>query len=399
MTYEAPGRVEELSDDLRARWNFEIFRAYEALQDLQTRFFEIDPGALKQPRVTSGVAWPADPFGPTFCADDGRVRALCDWAARGRQMLHNEYCEYAVLEGEDATGRPRPKRVQVTTELREYWLTLATYDPEQVLAAAADVLGSEPGWSELYGVSNPRALDEGDRRRCFATEMAGHGNDPELEAAGVPRNPRRGLNTENAVFMTHPINGLDDLLYILLFGARRFVVPGPDGAPRRAGKDEVFAAAGLPQLACRHADPTTAMAAYEAVLADRALSVANPLGVYLRPFNRHLLQVDGAPIDEGWVRWSRGKDGLYQRLELGPSDEDDAFLDDIEVAVGAERQPLTGGYQLLKILEVGPLIATGEAEPASETEFAEVPAADPIECRSTGICKKVIELEAERSRV
>jgi len=42
-----------------------------------------------------------------------------------------------------------------------------------------------------------------------------------LVAAGVPAQPTGRLNTDNALFMTHPINGLDDLLYIM-FGAKPY---------------------------------------------------------------------------------------------------------------------------------------------------------------------------------
>lgn len=395
MAYEVPGRAERVGAELVDRWNEEIARAYEARGDLHTRFFALDPGTLEQAQVTEGVTWPADPLEPTFCTDDEMVRALCDWDSRGRHAFHNEYCEYAVVRRVDAGGRARPKRVQVTTELREYWLTLATHDPEQLLAAATDVLGEEPPWTELYGVADPGALDGEERRRRFAIAMAGHGHDRALEDAKVPRDPIGRLNTENAVFMSHPINGLDDLIFIVLFGARRFAVRGPDGQLRRAERDDIFAGRERRRFACRHADPAAALAAYGAVLGAKALSFANPLGVYLRPFNHDVLELAGEPIPEEWVRWRRGEEGMFQRLELGPGDEDDAFLDDIELTVGQERQRLTGGHQLMKMLEAGPLLATGATKPASEDELEEIPAAGLIECHRTGICDEVAKLEKE----
>lgn len=398
MTYEAPGRVRDLGDELGGRWNAEVRRAYERQRKLHTRFFVLDPGELVEPAVTSGVTWPANPLEPTFCEDDATVRALCDWLPRARNALHSEYCEYAVVHREDGDGRMRPKRVQVTTELAEYWLTLAVHSPARLRAEAADVLGEEPAWAQLYGVADPEALDEEERRLRFAIAMAGHGGDAELERAGVPRDPQGRLNTENAVFMTHPINGLNDLLYIALFGARPYAVKGRGEFPGRATSNDIFAAAKVPHLACRHADPAAAAAAYGAVLGSRALSFANPLGMYLRSFNDEPLQVGGEPIPPEWVRWGRGREGMHQRLELGPGDEDDAFLDDIEVAVGNERQRLAGGYQLLKLLEVGPLLATGKTEPADRAELVEIPVAGPIECSRTDICRTVAELKAERER-
>ncbi len=394
MAFEVPGRAEQVSAELVGLWNEEIKRAYEARGDLHTRFFALDPGALEQPQVTDGVTWPADPLEPTFCTDDEGVRALCNWGSRGRHALHNEYCEYAVVHRVDASGRPRPKRVQVTTELREYWLTLATHDPEQLLAAATDVLGEEPPWTELYGTADPGAHEE-ERRRRFAVTMAGHGKDPVLEEAKVPRDPIGRLNTENAVFMSHPINGLDDLIFIVLFGARRFAVRDSGGELRRAERDDIFAGPEQQRFACRHADPAAALAAYGAVLAARAVSFANPLGMYLRPFNHRVLEFAGETIPQAWVRWSRGEEGMFQRLELGPKDDDDAFLDEIEFSVGQERQRLTGGHQLVKMLEVGPLLATGATSPATKEELEEIPVGNPIECHRTGICDDVGKLERE----
>jgi len=393
MSYEAPGRVEPLTDQLADAWNAVIAEAYKGRRKLHSRFFSLEPTELNGPEVVS-VTWPADPLEPTFCTDGESVRSLCDLGDRGRHALHNEYCEYAVAYGFDDRGRRRPRRVQFTTELAEYWLVLATLDPDRLLAAVADVLGEEPSWPELYGVANPHRLGEGERRLRFAATMAGHGEHACLKDAEVPLHPTGRLNRENAIFMTHPINGLDDLLYIVLFGARPVIVREPGGGHRPARRDEIFAK--QQRLACRHADPAAAMSAHRAVLDGKALSFANPLGVYLHPFNTELLQVGEQPIPAAWIRWSRGEEGMHQRLVFGPGDEEDVFLDEVEVLLGQERQRLTGGYQLLRLLEVGPRLAVGATEPPSEEELKETEPGASIECRKTCVCAAVSELEAER---
>jgi hypothetical protein len=394
MGYDVPGRAEQASDELVGFWNEEIERAHEALGEIHSRFFAHDPATLGQPQMNVGVTWPADPLEPTYCTSSGTVRELCDWGNRGRQLLHNEYCEYAIVRRVDTRGRERPKRVQVTTELREYWLTLAMHDPEQLLAAASNAIGEEPQWSELYGVDDPWALDKDERRQRFAVTVAGHGNNRQLEETGVPRDPIGRLNTDNALFMSNPINGLDDLIFVALFGARRFAVRGGDGKLRRAERHDIFVGPNR-RIACRHADPAVALAAYRTVLADRTVGFANPLGVYIRPFNHGMLEVAGEAIPDSWVRWSRGEAGMFQRLELGPGDDDEAFLDDIELTVGQERQRLRGGHQLLRMLEVGPLLATGPTSPAREDEYEEVPAGHPIECHRGGLCDEVAMLERD----
>jgi hypothetical protein len=376
MTYEAPGRADAVDEPLAERWNEEIAKVYRAESERHTRFFALDPETLTRPQATDAVSWPADPLEPTFCADDEVVRALCDRGDRGRNALHNEYCEYAVLHREDRRGRQRPKRIQVTTELREYWLTLAAHDPAQLRRTAGEILAREPSWEELYGAGDPFELPQEERRQRFASAAA-------------------RLNAERALFMSNPLNGLDDLLFVVLLGARRYAVRDGGGNARRAEKEDIFAVGERQRLACRHADPAAALAAYEAVLAGRAVGFANPLGIYIRPFNQSLLEVAGGPVPVSWVRWSRGDEGMFQRLEIGPGDEEDGFLDEIELTVGQERQRLTGGYQLVRLLEVGPLLATAETRTADEEEFEWIPAGSPVDCSHTGICEKLAELEAD----
>ena len=43
----------------------------------------------------------------------------------------------------DANGRRRPKCVHFSTELREYWVTIAKKDSDKLLEIATEVLGFE----------------------------------------------------------------------------------------------------------------------------------------------------------------------------------------------------------------------------------------------------------------
>lgn len=400
MPYDAPGRADVLDPALVDAWNAtiqsnhqEVLRELSNLGVSESRFFTLDPDELTEAKTVDVVHWPGDPLEPTFCVNRETVRTLCDWGVRGRHVLQNEYCEYAVVGKADASGRIRPKRIQLTTELPEYWTCLATHDPDRLRAVATAILGEEPPWHELYGVSEPHGLSKDERRLEFAETLAGHGNHKDLKDAGVPRDPRGRLNTENALFMTYPINGLDDLIFIVLFGARRFAVRQGDGTFRRAEANDIFAG-DLQELVCRHADPTAALGAYDLVLDSRRLAFADPLGMYIRTFNPDLLLFDGKPLPQAWVRWSRGDEGMRQRLELGPGDDDDAFLDQIVVNVG-EPEPLVGGYQLIKLLEVGPLIATAPTREANEDEFTLLEAGASVNCRETSICERVNDLKEE----
>jgi hypothetical protein len=392
MAYRSPGLADDLPDELLDAWNDQIAAALRATDAPESRFFEIDAAKLTDPDVIRGVSWPGDPLEPTKCADVARVvRELSDWGFEGRHALQNEYCEYAVVRRNDASGRSRPKRVQITTELREYWMSIAIHDPERLREIASAALGREVEFGELYG-GDPGGMSPEQREVGFATEVAGSAGVERLADAGVPLQPSGALNRENALFMTHDINGVDDMIYIVLFGARRFAVRTPDGF-RDATADEIFTDAGLNALACRHADPAAAMGAYGAVLDSKQIAFLDPLGMYLRGFNEDLISIDGAPVPEEWIRWSRGEPGMHQRLELGPGDDDDAFLDNIVFSGGAREEPLTGGHQLVSQIEVGPLIAAVDTEPAAEDEFHWVAEAPRIDCDAAGVCKQARALK------
>ncbi len=395
MIYDVPGRADQLSTDLVKKWNDIIQAGYDSLKsDFGSRFFTLDPKTLTNP-VSAPIKWFADPAEPNFCLGAGVARQLSDWSVRGRHVLHNEYCEYRTIERIDAIGRMRPKRIQVTTELREYWACVAKYDPNAVRSMTQSVLGFEPAWEDLYGVSDPLQLSEEQREIAFSTLVAGHGNDRNLVAAGAPAQPTGRLNTDNALFMTHPINGLDDLLYIVMFGAKPYASRTANGF-EQATREQLFREFGVEHLACRHADPNAALGALGAAFNGQTVAFDSPLGMYFRSFTKDVFLFEGNPIPDSWVRWSRGPEGMYQRLEFGPGDNDAAFLDEITVAVGSKEEPLTGGFQLLQQIEVGPLVVAGQATPVAADEYVILSASnDPIQCQQARICQTIGMLKQE----
>ncbi len=394
MLYDVPGRADTLSTDLIQQWNKTIENAYNRLGSWQNRFFTLDPLSLKNP-VRAPIKWFGDPAEPAFCLDEPTAKQLCDWGVQGRQVLHNEYCEYRIIEKPDATGKIRPKRVQVTTELREYWACIAKFDPVALRTMVENVLGFVVSWESLYGVSDPSKLSPTQREIAFSQQVAGHGNDAKLVAAGVPSQPIGALNRDNALFMTHPIDGLDDLLYIVMFGSVPYVTRTDTGF-KPATREQIFREYNVQGLACRHADPAAAMGAHGAAMNGQTVAFDNPLGMYILSFNDRAFRYQDQPIPQEWIRLSRGEKDMYQRLEFGPSDADPAFLDDIVVEVGADIQPLTGGFQLLKQIEIGPIIVVGEPSPVTEDEYIVIGASsDPIRCQEATICDRIHQLKED----
>lgn len=402
MPYDAPGHADELTDELRDRWNETIGRAYASqTASLKKRFFTLDPDALRDARSSDAIRWPGDPGKPAFCVGEANAQALSDWGLAGRRAVQLEYCEYMVLSARDATGALRPKRVEITTEFREFWACVAMHDPDMVRAMAADVLGAQPSWEDLYGVADPHTLTPDQREIAFGHTVAGHGNDRRLRVAGVPAQPTGRLNMERALFMTHPINGIDDLIYVAIFGAHPYAVSERD-TRRQATGDDVFSAFNVEHLACNHADPTISLGVYDRVYHGRRVAFENPLGMYIREPNLEVFSHAGKPLPEDWARFRRGRPGTYMRLEFGPPDDHEAFLDDITLSVGASDQPLTGGYQLLRELEIGPLMRDGASDPIADDEWELLePATATIACDEAESCKPVRDLlqrfEAERA--
>ncbi len=397
--YDPPGRADTLSPRLMARWGELIGENHRRLlPEYESDFFALDPDSIPG-AARAQVKWFADPAEPAFCIDRGAARRLSDWGVRGRHALHNEYCEYGAVLRPGPDGTPRPKRVVLTTELREYWTMIAEEAPDGVRLLAGEVLGFLPQWRELYGVDNPHALTRRERKHAFARMCAGHGDDPELVAAGVPVQPGGPLNRDHVLFMTHPINGLDDLIQIVLIGARPYHVEAP-GGPRPATREQVFRVRpGNERLACRHADPAAAMAAHAAACEGRTVALANPPGIYMLQFNREAFQLGGGPVPEQWVRFSRGEPGMFQRLEFGPPDDCPYFLDDITVAEGALDVPVTGGFQVARHLEVGPLVVVGAPRPLRAEEIVLVSTSDgPIRCHEAAVCESIRALADEYAR-
>ncbi|MFY9620350.1 MAG: hypothetical protein WAM70_00865 [Pyrinomonadaceae bacterium] len=398
--YDVPGRADNVSPAVQQAWNDLIQARYNATKTSHPGpFLQPTPDAIANGQTINAVRWPANPLVPLACLDQDEelTRKLCDFGVRGRHVLHNEYLEYMVVHRQDANGNSRPKRVIMTTELREYWTTLAVHDPDFCRALIEGLIGRAVQWSELYGsgVTDPTPLSQDSRLRRFSREVAGSG----ASVSGVPDQPVGKLNRENILFMTHPINGLDDLIFIVMFGAKPFAVRLPDGSFREPTKFEIFGN-GNP-LACRNADPAAATGASAQARRGKKIAFANPLGMYILSDQnalRGLFFVDNDNIPAEWIRLSRGRPGMFQRLEFGPGDDSPKFLDDIIVATGADDTPVKGGYDVAKKIEVGPLLTLEQqpsVNPVVHEEVSAIPANQQFRCSESNECADVRALLEE----
>ena len=393
--YDVPGRADAVSKQVRDAWNKKITAIFNRTAGNHPKtFLSLDPAPIPNVSPISTVRWAANPAVPLACLqqDEDRTRKLCDFGVRGRHVLHNEYLEYVTLFRQDDDGDMRPKRIVMSTELREYWTILAVHAPSLMKKIAESMLGREIKWAEFYGqgITDPNQLNDDDRPDRFNRFVAGYGG----AVRGTSPHPTGALNRDDILFMTHPINGLDDLIFIVMFGAKAYFVQQADGTLREPTKFEIFGNGN--SLACRNADPAAALGASAQARQGKDIAFANPLGMYIFTDPAVLKQsftLNGGPIPEEWIQLSRGAEDMKQRLEFGPPDADRRFLDDIMVLEGASQQPLTGGYDVAKKVEVGPLLIIGNSRDLEPSEkILRPPVKDPTPCAQSEECYAVHKL-------
>jgi hypothetical protein len=429
--YGSPGHADDLSDGLRQAWNGTIQQAHrDGLSDFGNeaagRFLSATPLA---DGVQTPVTWLPVPRQALICLGRAAAQRMCDQddlrdkdgrrarrALAGGREWHNEYCEYRVIRRPDNNGQLRPKRIEITTELREYWTCIAREDPDRLLEIARQVLLSDEvrenvrlDMKALYGVDVPPEAPD-DRERLFIHQCAGSATKGSGRVA-----PHGPLNKQRALFMCHPINGLDDLFFITAFGAqpyarlvnghRRPVPPPWLFLDPPYFRDDPESLAQLRDTYCRHADPASSQAAYTAAYTGRRVALADPPGVYIRrdDFDAAALRWQDTPIEDlGWVRWRRPTEGRrHQRLVVGPPDDrTDVFLDDITVRRGNRETPLVGGYQILEMLAVGPEVTVEHepSQPLAEDDYRYLdPDTQSIRCGAP-LCAVCRELATWRER-
>jgi hypothetical protein len=259
--------------------------------------------------------------------------------------LHREFAEYVVVWRYDSQNRRRPKRVEVTTELCDRWALMAELDPDLLLENALEVLRQPVVWADLYGPDGraPWRLSPAERRARFLWHTAGDNG-----RGLAPEPPDGSLNREHALFLAHPSNRFEDLMWLLAVGARPWTLAiEPERTPTL---DEITDALEMKHALDRKADAALVGEALVFARHDRRVSLRNPLGVYIQRFARASFSLaTGAPVPDAWVRYERGG----QRLVFGPTDESPSFLDEITCQHADGPRVVCGGRDVLDAVELG----------------------------------------------
>jgi hypothetical protein len=250
------------------------------------------------------VDWGAFPARPTACLQStSRANRLLDWTtlqgAIGRAEFQDEYVEWRTVR--DADGKIR--RVEMTTELPEYWLTLAAYHPVKTLQLVARFAGeASVSPQAVYGGVNPfkRGITPQERRAAFEDAMLPRGG----KAPWSPYN-----NGEKALcFMCQGANTLGGLIALASKASLPYGAKDPDtGELRKLSGPEAIATRTQAADACRNSDPTVVGGLIGLAWDGRLFALDDPTGIYIRSVQYdRLLQPDGSPVPPEWFELQRG---------------------------------------------------------------------------------------------
>jgi hypothetical protein len=283
--------------------------AQDAWNELIAGYFRTNASAhlLAQPDARTpevvAVEWGAYPVRIAACLEStANSHRLLDWTttqgAVGRAHLQEEYFEWRVVRG----GTGKIQRVEMTTELPEYWLTLAAHHPLTTLRLIARFAGeAEVPPEAVYGL-DPFAAGVTPSQRQLAFE------DAMLPRGGTaPWSPYN--NGEKAIcFMTQGANTLGALIHLVAAAAFPFGMRDSAGGElRKLSGPEAIATGTQAAQACRNSDPTVVGATIGLAWDGRLFALDDPIGIYIRSVQHsRLVQPNGEPVPSEWFEFQRG---------------------------------------------------------------------------------------------
>lgn len=342
-----------------ADWTARIERCLRRISSIH----ELSASFLMRPDERTGEVtapdWGAFPIRVARCLSRQRALRLLDWQTErgdceGRRRLQEEYLEWRVIRDE----RDRITRIEMTTELPDYWRSLAAWEPTQTLELVAE-LAREPSvpTEAVYGDVDPRAagVTPHDRERAFVTTML-------TRKGSSPYNDGRN----GICCMIHPTNTLEALLELVARSATPYAVDDPStGRVRFATAAEVFPLLGRAAQAGRNSDPVLVERLGRLAFEGRLVALAEPVGVYVQGVEHsRLRQPDGTDVPPEWftlgrsaeTRSSSHEPPRYRRLVFEvPRDEGFTVGDLVDAA---SEQSISHGGQIADLVQLAVFVRT-----------------------------------------
>jgi hypothetical protein len=365
---EEPGGLRDLGTAGRAAWGSAIRSRFDSVQRApgEHPFLLVEPDEGTPERT--GCGWTGLPSRVVSCL--GRRRALN--VLDGEPRLQEEYLEWRSIRDEDGLLR----RVELTTELRDYWRVLAAREPERTLELVGELTGRRVESEEVYGGPVPAAPES--REEAFVATM--------IRASNPLNDGRAGI-----LFMRHRDNSLRALFKIAAAAASPCVLNDDvTGRSRCATAFETIPLLEEAAIAGRASDPVIVERLGRLAFEGRRIAFDNPLGLYMEGVEHTRLRTpDDGEVPSEWFVASRGltaeesADGHPRTQRLVVEVPGDCGFSLGELRDVTTERTLQHGGQVAELTQVRLLLrASGAGMVRSETglEFdPDRPRADPCD--------------------
>lgn len=342
---EACDYVEDLGAAGGRAWDARV-AAYveEAVRTFASQTTVLCSRSASDSTVTA-VEWTGFPERVASCLTRRETLQLLDAGPGGTagRALQEEYVEWRVVE-----CRSQIQRIEMTTELPEYWALLAAYNPRRVLSLAAEFAGEERAAAiDIFGRHDAVESDVSPEERVagFRAQM--------LEGASPYNDGRRAI-----CCMRQQSNTLFSLIALAAAASTPQVIADElDGRirPLRCDESVRLFRGGVAQLG-RASDPLLVERLGQLAVEGREIALDTPVGPYIENFQiGRLLTPRGSHVPEEWFRFSRGAVGpdgrrRFRRLIFEvPRDEPFCVSDLIDVAT---EQPIEHGGDIADLINV-----------------------------------------------
>lgn len=325
--FDTPGRVPEPDEVSRDAWSHTVGGIFGDLTGEFPQFYDPTVDDTPSDAVSAPVGWPAFPAtllrGAT--TQEGR------WEIADDRSRQDEYCEWSVERDDDGAIT----RVTFTTEVPELWGQVAAHDPDRLLALYHELVDERVRLDDLF--------ENGSYVRANRWNVS-----PGGRLAHLANQP----NTLEAAVRL----------------AAQATVQRVDAQGRPVRDQQILVRCGGLGEEFRSSDPRIAAAVNNAAATGAAITLRDPLGLYL-----HSIDTSGMVVRNGRADhvdfasfWTveRGVEGFTVRASFSVPADLGFRVGDMEL----DGRPITFGAQLADrvIVRITALVKPGAHEPRVE---------------------------------
>ena len=381
----APGTLSDLGSAGAAAWQERVEQIFADVaaaleRDMgETNAFVLPAPDERTPSVT-GPDWTALPVRVTTCVGLDHGLKILDLPSDGTvdgggRGLQEDYVEWRVRH-----RNRRLERVELTTELSDYWRVLAAHEPARLLDLVGAFADEDSVEQRLiFGSCDPFACDTtpDDRERAFASSMLG------------PRGRSPYNNGERAICCAVQRTNTLGALFSLALAATncRVIRDAVGGELRCLTCVEAIPLVGRARLG-RGSDPVLVERLGRLAYEGRFVAFDDPVGVYIQGAEHTRLRTPhGEVVPADWFEFDRGivgPDGRsrYQRLTFAvPPDEGYTVGELVDIATGRR---IKHGGEIADLVRVVVFfrVSAPDAVPVDRETPVELapPGDDPLRC-------------------